>query len=54
MENHAQDAIFIVWAYAGVALVTLALIGAVWWQSFRVKQTLAALDAQGVRRRSAA
>jgi heme exporter protein D len=54
MESHAQDAIFIVWAYAGVALVTLALIGAVWWQSRQARQKLAALEAQGVRRRSAA
>jgi len=54
METHAQDAVFIVWAYAGVAFVTLALIAAVWWQSWRVKQQLAALEAQGIRRRSAA
>ena len=54
METHAQDAVFIVWAYAGVALVTLTLIGAVWWQSWRTKQKLAALEAQGIRRRSAA
>jgi hypothetical protein len=54
METHAQDAIFIVWAYAGVGLATLVLIGAVWWQARRVKRTLAALEAQGIRRRSAA
>ncbi|HVX73956.1 MAG: heme exporter protein CcmD [Devosia sp.] len=54
MPTHADDAIFIVWAYAGVALVTLALIAAVWWQSRRVKHRLAALEAQGIRRRSAA
>ena len=53
METHAQDAIFIVWAYVGVAVVTLALIASVWWQSRRVKAKLAALDAQGIRRRSA-
>jgi hypothetical protein len=53
METHAQDAIFIVWAYVGVTLVTLALIGSVWWQSRRVKLRLAALEAQGIRRRSA-
>ena len=53
METHAQDAIFIVWAYVGVTLVTLALIGSVWWQSRRVKQKLATLEAQGIRRRSA-
>ena len=54
METHAEDAIFIVWAYAGGALVTLALIAAVWWRSRAVKQKLAALEAQGIRRRSAA
>ena len=53
MESHAQDAIFIVWAYAGVGLATLALIAAVWWQSHQIKRRLAALDAQGIRRRSA-
>jgi hypothetical protein len=54
METHAEDAIFIVWAYAGVALVTLALIAAVWWRSRAVRHKLAALEAQGIRRRSAA
>lgn len=54
MESHAQDAVFIVWAYAGVTLVTLGLIAAVWWQSRRAKARLAALEAQGIRRRSAA
>ena len=53
METHAQDAIFIVWAYVGVAVVTLALIGSVWWQARRIKLKLAALEAQGIRRRSA-
>ena len=54
METHAQDAIFIVWAYVGVGVVTLALIAAVWWRSRAVKLRLAALEAQGIRRRSAA
>ncbi|HZY51377.1 MAG TPA: heme exporter protein CcmD [Devosia sp.] len=53
METHAQDAIFIVWAYAGAALVVLGLIAAVWWQSRGVKARLSALEAQGIRRRSA-
>ena len=53
METHAQDVIFIVWAYVGVTLVTLGLIGSVWWQSRRVKLQLAAHEAQGIRRRSA-
>ena len=53
MESHAQDTIFIVWAYVGVGVATLALIAAVWWQSRQVKLKLAALGAQGIRRRSA-
>jgi heme exporter protein CcmD len=52
METHAQDAIFIVWAYVGAALVVLGLIAAVWWQSHSVKAQLSALEAQGIRRRS--
>ena len=53
METHAQDAIFIVWAYVGAALVVLGLIAAVWAQSRSVKARLGALEAQGIRRRSA-
>ena len=45
-------AVFIVSAYAGVAAVILAVIGWVAWNSARVKGRLAALEAQGVRRRS--
>jgi len=44
---------FIVWAYAGVGLITLALIGYVVWDARRVKAKLAALDKAGIRRRSA-
>jgi heme exporter protein D len=47
-----QDVVFIVWAYAGVGVATLALIGWVWLQSREVKSRLAALEAQGIRRRS--
>ena len=47
-----QDTIFIIWAYAGVALVTLALIGYVWWQARDVKARLAQLELKGIRRRS--
>ena len=53
METHAQDALFVVWAYAGVAIVTALLIAAVWVQSARTRAKLAALEAQGIRRRSA-
>jgi heme exporter protein CcmD len=53
METHAQDAIFIVWAYAGAALVVLGLIATLWWQSRSVRARLNGLEAQGIRRRSA-
>jgi len=43
---------FIVAAYVGVALVTLALIVWTAWRSRDVKGRLAALEAQGIRRRS--
>jgi heme exporter protein CcmD len=54
MPTHAEDLVFIVAAYAGVGVVTLALIGWTWWRSRQVKARLAALEAQGIRRRSAA
>lgn len=44
---------YILTAYAGVALVSLALIVWVIMQNRSVKARLAALEAQGVRRRSA-
>ena len=47
-----NEIIFIIWAYAGVGIVTLGLIGWVWWQSRAVKARLAALEAKGIRRRS--
>ena len=53
MPGHELDYVFIEAAYAGVAVVTLALIAWVWLSSRRVKARLAALDAQGIRRRSA-
>jgi heme exporter protein D len=53
MTGHEQDYVFILWAYVGVALVTLALIAWVWLESARVKRRLAELEAQGIRRRSA-
>ena len=44
---------FIVWAYAGVVVLTLGLITYVAWDARRVKQRLAELDRAGIRRRSA-
>ena len=52
MPNLGEHAGYIVSAYAGVALVTLAVIAWVSWNSAQVKRRLAALEAQGVRRRS--
>lgn len=46
-------AVFIVAAYIGVVAATVALIAWVAFSSLRVKGRLAALDAQGIRRRSA-
>ncbi|MGV3490617.1 MAG: heme exporter protein CcmD [Devosia sp.] len=43
---------FIIWAYAGVAVLTLALIAYVAWDARRVKARLAALEKAGIRRRS--
>lgn len=43
---------FIAWAYAGVGVLTLALILYVAWDLSRVKARLAALDKAGIRRRS--
>ena len=52
MPDLGPHAVFIVTAYTGVALVTAALIAWVAWSSANVKRRLAALEAQGVRRRS--
>jgi heme exporter protein D len=52
MIELGPHAVFIVTAYAGVAAATLGMIGWVLWGSAAVKRRLAALEAQGVRRRS--
>ena len=52
MIDLGPHAVFIEAVYAGVGLVTLALIAWVIWQSRQVKARLAALEAQGIRRRS--
>jgi heme exporter protein D len=53
MIGENQETIYIVLSYVGVALVTLALIGSAWAGSRRAHRRLAALEAQGIRRRSA-
>jgi heme exporter protein D len=45
---------YIVWSYAGVALLLAILIGYVLWDARRVHARLRALQERGVRRRSAA
>ena len=52
MLDLGPHAVFIVTAYSGVALVAAALIAWVAWNSANVKRKLAALEAQGIRRRS--
>ncbi len=52
MIDLGPHTVFIVSAYAGVAIVTAAVIAWVVWRSAEVKQRLAALEAQGIRRRS--
>ena len=45
---------YIVWSYAGVALLLAVLIGYVLWDAGRVRARLKALEERGIRRRSAA
>ena len=53
MTTEAMHLQYIVWAYAGVAVVTLALIAYVALDARAVRRRLAALDKAGIRRRSA-
>jgi heme exporter protein D len=52
MPDLGEHAVFIVAAYVGVAVVTALVIAWVALSSAGVKRKLAALEAQGVRRRS--
>lgn len=52
MLDLGPHAVFIVAAYSGVAIVIAALIAWVAWSSANAKRRLAALEAQGIRRRS--
>jgi heme exporter protein D len=45
-------ALFILWAYGGVAATLIVLIGYVLWDSRRAARRLEALEARGIRRRS--
>jgi heme exporter protein D len=52
MPDLGPHAVFIIWAYIGVAVASIALIAWVALRSRRVHTRLATLEAQGVRRRS--
>jgi heme exporter protein D len=52
MPDLGPHAVFIVWAYVGVAIVTAGLIGYVLLGSRRAGARIAALEAKGIRRRS--
>ena len=52
MIDLGPHAVFIASAYLGVAAATVAVIAWVAWNSAKVNRRLAALEAQGVRRRS--
>ena len=52
MIDLGQHAEFIIWGYLGVAIAVVALVGYMLWDGRRVKAKLAALEAQGIRRRS--
>ena len=52
MPDLGPHAVFIVSAYAGVALVTALVVAWVARNAANVKRKLAALEAQGVHRRS--
>ena len=53
MIDLGPHAAFIIWAFAGVAMLIVVLIGYVAWDARRVRARLKALEASGVRRRSA-
>ena len=54
MIELGPHAAYIVWSYAGVALLLTVLIGYVAWDARRVRARLKALEERGIRRRSAA
>ena len=52
MIDLGPHAVFIVWAYAGVAVAVVALIAWIVFDAPPRRERLAALEAQGIRRRS--
>ena len=52
MIDLGPHVVFIVWAYIGVIVAVVALIGTVVLDARRTEARLKALDAQGIRRRS--
>ena len=53
MIDLGPHAVFIIWAYIGVALVLAGLIGWTLLDARRTQARLADLEARGIRRRSA-
>lgn len=53
MIDLGPHAVFIITAYAGVAIAVAALIGWALFDARRIAARTAALDARGIRRRSA-
>jgi hypothetical protein len=53
MINQNSENVFIIWAYVGVVVGVLALIGWAIFDSRRIAARLKALEDKGVRRRSA-
>ena len=54
MIDLGPHAVFIIWAYVGVTLAVAALIGWTLYDARRTAAQTAALEARGIRRRSAA
>ena len=52
MIDLGPHAVFIVWSYIGVAVAVITLIGWTIFDARRVESRIAALEAQGIRRRS--
>jgi heme exporter protein D len=53
MIDLGPHAAFIIWAYLGVAIGVVGAIGWALWDARRTARSIAALEARGVRRRSA-